>query len=126
MNELHTPDASSRRVFLLAAFGIAAHQIQSWIAEPEERNFRAMYLALTGLTALYTRYSPMRAQGAMAIVVGTPPLGGAVGTHLLPILRGRPVPPASETAILNLGSATRNVALGVSLLRSPQGESGQG
>ncbi len=124
MNEPSAWDASGQRVFLLATASAAAHQIQSWIVEPEEGTFRAAYLALTGLTA-FSALLPRRLRGAIAIVVGLAPLGGALGAHLLPILRGRPVPSASETAILNLGGAAFLVALGVSLLGRPRGEEGQ-
>jgi hypothetical protein len=124
MNDPSAWDTSGRRVFLLATASVAAHQIQSWTAEPEEGNFRAAYLVLTGLTA-FSALLPRRPRGASAFAVGLPPLAGALGAHLLPILRGRPVPSASETAILNLGGAAFLVALGVSLLRTPRGEEGQ-
>ncbi|MDQ3638039.1 MAG: hypothetical protein M3426_08600 [Actinomycetota bacterium] len=64
-----------RLVFVLAAAGVAAHQIQSWISEPEERNFRVAYLTLTGLTALSTLFLARRARGALAIAVGVAPAG---------------------------------------------------
>ncbi len=69
------PFDDDRLVFVLAAPGVAAHQIQSWISEPEERNFRVAYLTLTGLTALSTLFLPRRARGALAIAVGVPPVG---------------------------------------------------
>jgi hypothetical protein len=39
-------------VLLLATAGIAARQVQSYMTELHERNFRGVYLALIGFTAL--------------------------------------------------------------------------
>ena len=62
MNEPSDWDTSGRRVFLLATASVAAHQIQSWIVEPEVGTFRAAYLALTGLTA-FSALLPRRPRG---------------------------------------------------------------
>ena len=114
-----TPVQDDRRVFLLAVAAIAAHLAQSWVTDPDERTFRATYLGVCAVTAASTLL-PRRARGIVAIAAGVGPLGGAVAGHVVPIVRGG-VPPATETAILNLGGGGVLVALGIGLARSTDG-----
>lgn len=113
-------DVRGRRLFLAAAAGIAAHQVRSFVAEPEQRPLRA--LALLGLAAGAGAFS--RAPGpalwerrggiALAVVAGS--TFGAVVGHIVPLLRWGRIEPASETATLNLGCGALLLALGASLL----------
>ena len=120
------PGQGNRRrgplVLLLATIGVAAHQLHSWVTEPGERNAGAAYLALTGLTALSVCFFPSGREGQSPSSVGALPRGGAVGAHLVQIVREGRVPSASETAILNLGGAAFLLTCGISLLRSQREE----
>lgn len=79
------------RWLALGLGAIAAHQIQSLAVEPAERRFR------------------------IAALVG-PVVAGALIGHLVPVVRRRRVPPATETAPLNLAGGALLVAVGLALL----------
>ncbi len=106
----------------LALAAVAVHQIQSAVLEPGERPFRAAVLgleAVVGATATLS-LSPgaRRARGrTWALLAMGPMLGAAIG-HLIPIVRGQPIPPATETAPLNLAGGALLLALGLREARS--------
>ncbi len=108
----------SARWLLLSLLGIGAHQVQSLILEPRERTFRIVNLAIIGLTPL-TLLLPKRARGIIWMLLGAPPTFGAFAGHLIPIVRDRQVPPASETAPLNLAGGAFLTTLGAALAFSP-------
>lgn len=109
------------RWMLLAVGMMGVHQVQSLLTEPGERNFRLATITVASLTPLTWRL-PRRARGAVWVALGTGPLFGAFAGHLVPLVRTRRVPPATETAPLNLAGAVLLIALGLALLRSPSGE----
>ena len=94
-------DVRERMMFPAAAAGIAAHGVQSFVVEMEQRPLRA--LSLLGLAVGTTAFS--RAPGAglrgrrggIALAMGTGPTFGVVG-HVVPLLRRGSIEPASETA----------------------------
>lgn len=108
------------RWMLIAVGLMGAHQVQSLLAEPGERNFRLATISIAALMPLTMRL-PRRGRGALWMLVGVGPLFGAFAGHLVPIMRSRRVPPATETAPLNLAGAALLIALGVALVRSPTG-----
>ena len=117
-----TRSAPDNPRWMLIAVGMTAvHQVQSLLVEPGERNFRLTTLSIAALMPLTTRL-PRRVRGAVWSLIGLPPLFGAFAGHIVPIVRTRRVPPASETAPLNLAGAALLIALGVALLRSPADE----
>ncbi len=124
---METPSEAARyapenpRWMLLAVGMMAVHQAQSVIEEPNELAFRATTLTIAALMPLTTRL-PRRVRGAVWMLVGVPPLFGAFAGHIVPIVRTQRVPPASETAPLNLAGAAFLIALGAALLRSPAEE----
>ncbi len=124
MENTPTPDAhydpDDPRWLAIALVCMGAHQVQSAVVEPGERRFRAATLAVAALTPLTSRL-PRRARGVTWILIGAGPFLGALVGHLVPIARERRVPPASETAPLNLAGAALLIALGVALVRSPEG-----
>lgn len=109
---------ASARWLLLSLVGIGAHQVQSLIVEPQERTFRIVFLTVLGLTPL-TLFLPKRARGIIWMLIGAGPTFGAFVGHLIPIVRDRQVPPASETAPLNLAGGAFLITLGASLAFSP-------
>ncbi|GCE28940.1 hypothetical protein KDA_44240 [Dictyobacter alpinus] len=96
-------------VIALAAIGI--HQAQSMLAEPQERPFRILAFTIIGLMPLTYRL-PQRLRGGLWMLLGGLPVFGAFIGHLIPIVRKQEVPPASETAPLNLAGGAFLVALG--------------
>jgi hypothetical protein len=114
-NDVHERDGP--RWLGLALSAIAVHQLQSAAVEPGERRFRTVVLgieAVVAASALLT-LSPTarRARGTIwALLAVGPMLGAGIG-HLLPIVRGRPIPPATETAPLNLAGGALLLALGL-------------
>ena len=106
------------RWFAIAIACMSVHQVQSMIAEPDERRFRTITLTVAALSSLTLRL-PRRVRGIVWLLIGLPPFGGALAGHLVPIARGDAVPPASETAPLNLAGAALLIALALALLRSP-------
>lgn len=117
-----TIDTSERRRFLAAAASIAAHQIQSFAVEPEQRSLRA--LALVGLSNATTFFlrapagsTSLGRRGGIALAVGAGPVFGAVVGHIVPLIRDGKIAPASETALLNPGGGSFLVVLGAALLR---------
>lgn len=123
---MQTIDTSERRVFLAAAAAIAAHQVQSFVVEPEQRPIRALALvALSVATGAFLQASPGPAalgrRGGIALGVGAGPAFGAVMGHLIPLVRDGEIAPASETALLNLGGGAFLVVLGAALLRQRAG-----
>ena len=119
-------DVKECRLFLATAAGIAAHQVQSFVVEPEQRSLRA--LALLGLAVGATAFSralgpALRGRrGSIALAVGAGPTFGAIVGHVVPLLRRGSIEPVSETATLNLGCGGSMLALGTSLLthRAPE------
>lgn len=112
-------DGKERRLFLSAAASIAAHQVQSFVVEPEQRPSRA--LALLGLSVGLARSRAPQARhcgggAAASRAVGAGPTFGAVVGHVVPLLRRGSIEPVSETATLNLGGGALLLALGTSLL----------
>lgn len=106
------------RWFAIAIACMSVHQVQSMIAERSELPFRATTLTIAALSPLTFRL-PRRVRGVVWLLIGLPPFGGALAGHLVPIARGDAVPPASETAPLNLAGAALLIALAIALLRSP-------
>jgi len=106
------------RWLIIALALMGAHQIQSAVVDRNELRFRLTTLTVAALTPLTLRLPP-RIRGVIWIAIGIPPFFGAWVAHLIPIVRDRVVPPASETAPLNLAGASFLIALGVALLRSP-------
>jgi len=121
-----TPDAQrlpdDPRWFAIAIALMSVHQVQSVLVEPNELAFRATTLSIAALSPLTFRLPP-RIRGVVWILIGIPPFFGAWAGHLIPLMRDRTVPPASETAPFNLVGAALLIALGVALLRSPAASS---
>lgn len=119
-------DGRERRLFLAATAGIAAHQVQSVVAEPGQLPQRALVLLGLGIGAAAFWRAPgpglRRRRGGIALAVGAGPTFGAVVGHVVPLLRRGSVESASETAILNLGGGSFLLALGASLLGGSAGE----
>lgn len=109
----------TRRLFLAAAAGVAAHQAQSALVEPRERPVRMLALLWLGAFAAAFWRAPRRVRAGIALAVGAGPVYGAVAGHLLPLVREGRVEPASETVALNLGGGMVLLALGVALLHHP-------
>jgi hypothetical protein len=120
MNRVPSPQRDGRspdapRWLALGLGAIAAHQIQSLAAEPAERRFRIA--ALMGLAAMpFTLLLPTPARGALMVINGMPAVAGTLVGHLVPLVRRRRVPPATETAPLNLAGGVLLVAVGLALL----------
>ncbi len=117
-----TIDTREQQLFLAAVASIAAHQVQFFIEEPEQRPLRA--LALAGLSVATTFFLRAPAgvtargrRGGIALAIGAGPAFGAVMGHIVPLIREGEIAPASETALLNLGGGSFLVVLGVALLR---------
>jgi hypothetical protein len=118
--DLHESDArerDSQRWLGLALAAIAVHQLQSAAINPGERPFRAAVLGLEAVVAASAVLSQSpgarRARGrTLALLSMGPMLGAAIG-HLIPIVRGEPIPPATETAPLNLAGGALLLALGL-------------
>jgi len=106
------------RWFAIAIACLSVHQVQSVVADRGELPFRATSLTVFALSPLTFRL-PRRVRGIVWLLIGLPPFGGALAGHLVPIARGDAVPPASETAPLNLAGAALLIALAIALLRSP-------
>ena len=111
--------ASHPRWLLIALTCIGVHQLQSLLDAPEERAFRTVNMGLITWLAAGSPLLPRASRGAVWTILSLPPLFGAVFGHLLPIARGEPVPPSSETAPLNAAGAALLLVLGVALLRDP-------
>jgi TRAP-type uncharacterized transport system fused permease subunit len=106
----------------LALAAIAIHQLQSAVIEPGERPFRAAVLGLETVVAASAALSlspeARRVRGrTLALLSMGPMLGAAIG-HLIPIVQGKPIPPATETAPLNLAGGALLLALGLREARS--------
>lgn len=101
----------------LALAAIAVHQLQSAAIEPRERPFRATVLgleaAVAASAALSLSPSARRRRGRVLALLAAGPMLGALIGHLLPIVRGQPIPPATETAPLNLAGGALLLALGL-------------
>ncbi len=112
-------ESPSNILWLLISLGlVAVHQVQSVIVEPEEAPFRYKVLTIIALLP-FSLLLPARLRGALWIVLGSGPAGGAFIGHLIPIVRDQKVPPASETAPLNLAGASFLIALGAAQLFAP-------
>ena len=112
--------ADHPRWLLIAVLCLGVHQIQSLVVEPSERPFRLLTLSAFSWLALGSPSLPRRIRGMVWLLFGLPPLLGALGGHLVPIALDREVPPATETAPLNLAGASLLTALGLALLRKEQ------
>ncbi|MFT4040183.1 MAG: hypothetical protein QM692_18525 [Thermomicrobiales bacterium] len=101
----------------LAFAAIAVHQLHSAAVEPGERRFRATVLVIDTVAALSAALplsgGARRARGAVWAIMAVGPLAGAVVGHLTPIIRGRPIPAATESATLNVGGGALLLALGL-------------
>lgn len=106
------------RWLFIALATIAIHQIHSLIAEPHERRFRLTALTLLSFMPL-TLLLPRRIRGMLWTLGGLPAMRGAIGGHLLSMIRNYRVPPATGTAAFNLAGGTLLSALGISLVLSP-------
>lgn len=113
---LHQPD--DPRWFAIAIACMSVHQLQSMIVERDELRFRTATLTIAALSPLTLRL-PRRVRGIIWLLIGLPPLGGALAGHLIPIARDGIVPPASETAPLNFAGAALLITLAIALLRTP-------
>lgn len=107
----------------IALAGIGVHQVQSLLDDPAERTFRAVNLGIIAWLAAGSPPLSPRARGFTWAVLSLPPLAGALFGHLVPIARGRPVPPSSETAALNFGGAALLLALGWGLATNTRANS---
>lgn len=119
---LSTISAPEQRLFLAAVASIAAHQVQSFVVEPEQRPLRALALVGLGIATnaflgISTQPATQTRRGAIALTVGAGPAFGAFVGHLVPLVRTGEIAPASETAILNGGGGAFLVVLGAILLR---------
>jgi|GEM_PF-4148107 len=103
------------RWLLIALACIGVHQIQSAIEEPGELPSRLTILAIIALTPLSLRLPP-HARGWLWLALGLFPTVGSLTVHLLPIIRDQRVPPASETAPLNLAGGVFLCILGAASL----------
>lgn len=116
-----SPLSTEQRVFLAAVASVTAHQVQSYVEQPEERRFRvAVMLVFAAATAVFLR-SPQQSsaqiqRGMLALLLGLGPASGALVGHMVPLLRRGEIVPASETALLNLGGGAFLVMLGIALL----------
>ena len=101
----------------IALAAIAVHQVQSAVLEPRERPFRAAVLGLEAVIAAVAALSlspgASRARGRTLALLSVGPLLGAAVGHLIPIVRGEPIPPATETAPLNIAGGALLLALGL-------------
>ncbi len=117
--ESQQKDSPTNILWLLIALTlIGIHQIQSFLVEPSERTFRFFTLSLIGLLPLTLRL-PTRLRGGLWMLLGAIPVGGAFRGHLIPIVREQRVPPASETAPLNLAGGAFLLTLGTAQVFSP-------
>lgn len=113
--------SAEQRMFLAAVACVAAHQVQSFVEEPEERQFRVLVVMALAATTAFFLQSPhdpaTRTQrGMAALLMGVGPTFGAVMGHAAPLLCRGKIVPASETAILNLGGGVFLLLLGATLL----------
>lgn len=105
------------RWLLIALGSIGAHQVQSFIEEPEERRFRLAVMGAMVLVWLSRLFIPARVRGVLWMVLSLPPMFGAFAGHLVPIVRTSKVPRASETLTLHFGGCALLFALGAALAR---------
>ena len=118
--EIDASDVSERdspRWLGLALAAIAVHQLQSAALAPRERPFRAAVLVaeavIAASSAMSLSPSARRVRGrTLALLAVGPMLGAGIG-HLIPIVRGQPIPPATETAPLNLAGGALLMVLGL-------------
>ena len=103
------------RWLLLALGSLEVHQVQSFLIEPEERIFRIVTTTFVVLIWLSRLFLPARVRGVLWMVLSLPPLFGSFAGHIVPIVRDRRVPPASETAPFNLAGSVLLFALGTAL-----------
>jgi hypothetical protein len=106
-----TSSPANVRWLLIALALIGIHQVQSLVVEPSERPFRYTVLSIIGLLPLSLRL-PTRVRGVLWLLLGAPPVFGAFVGHLIPIVRDGRIPPASETAPLNLAGGAFLLTLG--------------
>ena len=101
----------------IALAAIAVHQVQSAVLEPRERPLRAAVLGLEAVIAAVAALSlspgASRARGRTLALLSVGPLLGAAVGHLIPIVRGEPIPAATETAPLNIAGGALLMALGL-------------
>ena len=101
----------------LALAAIAVHQLQSAVIEPREQSFRAAVLGLETVVAASAAMSltpeARRVRGRILALLSVGPMLGAAIGHLIPIIRGEPIPPATETAPLNIAGGALLLALGL-------------
>ncbi len=121
-------EASNPQWPLIALGAIAVHQVQSMVFDPRERSFRLGVLASeAGIVAsLLLPNRAHRWRGAAWSLLALGPLAGAIVGHLVPIARGKPVPSASESALLNLGGAALLLTMGIAQIRQSSATSGGG
>jgi hypothetical protein len=110
-------DTDNPRWLLIALGSIGAHQVQSFIEEPEERLFRLVVMGAMVLVWLSRLFIPSRMRGILWMVLSLPPMFGAFAGHLIPISRTSKVPHASETLTLHFGGCALLFALGAALAR---------
>jgi TRAP-type uncharacterized transport system fused permease subunit len=107
----------SRRWLDLALAAIAVHQLHSAALAPGERPFRAAVLGLEAVVAASAALSlspeARRVRGRVLALLAVGPMVGAGIGHLIPIVRGEPIPPATETAPLNIAGGALLLALGL-------------
>lgn len=113
--------SAEQRVFVVSVACVAAHQVQSFVEEPEERRFRVLVLMALAATTVLFFQSPhdpatRTRRGIAALLMGVGPTFGAIAGHAVPLLRRGTIVPASETAILNLGGGVFLLLLGAALL----------
>lgn len=109
--------AGHPRWLLLGVAAIGLHQVQSLLAEPKERPFRLAALLGLGLLPL-TLLLPQRPRAMLTLLPAVPAVAGAVVGHLVPIVRTGRMPPATETAPLNLAGGALLIATAIAQLRS--------
>ncbi len=115
-------NTSERRLFLAAVASIAAHQVQSFVEEPQQRPLRTLALVGLSVATMFFLRAPAGAtslgrRGGIALGVRAGPAFGAVMGHFVPLIKDGEIAPASETALLNLGGGSFLVVLGAALLR---------
>ncbi len=111
-NDSNSP--ANSRWLLIALGSIGTHQVQSFLIEPNERIFRIVVATFMGLTWM-SRVLPNRVRGVLWMVLSIPVIFGSFAGHLVPIVRERRVPPASETAPFNLAGSVLLFVLGAAL-----------
>jgi hypothetical protein len=113
-----TNSPANIRWLLIALTLLGIHQVQSLVVEPSERPFRYITLSIIGLLPLSLRL-PTRVRGILWLLLGAPPVFGAFVGHLIPIVRDGHIPPASETAPLNLAGGAFLLTLGAAQAVAP-------